>query len=92
MSSPAGSAASAPDPSTIAGPRPSSPSTCRTFTSVSDATAAASCSVAEFIASEAESSAVLRWMRSGEAPGTACERTRSRGAPDGRTTSGIRCG
>ena len=60
ISSPAGSAASAPEASTIAGPRPSSPSRSSTRTSVSDATAAASWSVAEFIASEPDRSAVLR--------------------------------
>ena len=62
MSRPAGSDASAPEASTIAGPSPSRPSTCTTRTSVSDATAAVSCSVAEFIASELDSSAVLRRM------------------------------
>ena len=60
ISSPAGSAASAPAASTIAGPRPSRPSMSSTLTSVSDATAADSCSVAEFIACELDSSAVLR--------------------------------
>ncbi len=57
---PAGSAASAPDARTIAGPSPSSPRTSRTSTSVSDATAAESCSIAELAASAAASSAVLR--------------------------------
>ena len=78
MSRPAGSATSAPDASTIAGPSPSSPSTCSTRTSVSDATAAASWSVAEFVASEPDSSAVLRRMGSASAGGTAGERTRGR--------------
>ena len=64
MSSPAGSAASAPAASTIAGPSPSRPSMSSTRTSVSDATAADSCSIAEFIASELDSSAVLRPMGS----------------------------
>ena len=59
---PAGSAASAPEASTIAGPRPSRPSTPTTETSVSEATAADSCSVPELAASAADSSAVLRRM------------------------------
>ena len=80
ISRPAGRAASAPAASTIAGPRPSSPSTWTTCTSVSDATAAASCSVAEFIASELDSSAVLRPIgRVGAGADTAGERTRRRG-------------
>ena len=57
---PAGSAASAPDARTIAGPSPSSPSMSRTVTSVSDATAAESCSIAELIASAAASRMLLR--------------------------------
>ena len=57
---PAGTATSAPVASTIAGPSPSRPSTSSTSTSVSDATAAESWSIAEFVASAADSSAVLR--------------------------------
>src|SRR5829696_3035091 len=57
---PAGSAASAPEASTIAGPSPSSWSTPTTSTSVSDATAADSCSIAELAASDADSRKVLR--------------------------------
>src|SRR5919108_800084 len=45
---------------TIAGPRPSSPSTSNTRTSVIEATAAESWSIAELVASAAESSAVFR--------------------------------
>src|SRR4051794_16096440 len=60
MARPAGSAASAPEASTIAGPSPSSPLTPSTLTSVSDATAADSWSVPEFAASDAESRIVLR--------------------------------
>src|SRR4051794_37555572 len=62
MSRPAGSAASAPEARTIAGPRPSRPWTPTTATSVSEATAAESWSVAEFAASADESSSVLRRM------------------------------
>jgi hypothetical protein len=68
---PAGSAASAPDASTIAGPRPSSPRTSSTSTSVSDATAAESWSIAEFAASAAASRTVLRRMGSCGAVATA---------------------
>ena len=57
---PAGSAASAPDASTIAGPSPSRPLTPTTATSVSEATAADSWSIPELAASAAASSAVLR--------------------------------
>ncbi len=57
---PAGSAASAPDASTIAGPSPSRPLTPTTETSVSEATAAESWSVPEFAASDADSRNVLR--------------------------------
>ena len=57
---PAGSAASAPEASTIAGPSPSRPLTPSTATSVSDATAADSCSIPELAARAADSSAVLR--------------------------------
>ncbi len=64
---PAGSAASAPAASTIAGPSPSSPFTSRTSTSVSDATAAESCSIAEFAASAEARRIVLR--RTGSAAG-----------------------
>ena len=54
------------------GPSPSSPSTSRTCTSVSEATAAESCSIAEFAASEAESRSVLR--RIGREAGSATAR------------------
>jgi hypothetical protein len=57
---PAGRAASAPAVSTIAGPSPSSPSMSSTVTSVSEATAADSCSIAELIASAAASRMLLR--------------------------------
>ena len=57
---PAGSAASAPEPSTIAGPSPSSPFTPMTSTNVSDATAAESWSIAELAARAAARSAVFR--------------------------------
>src|SRR4051794_27297878 len=57
---PAKGAASAPQASTIAGPSPSRPSMSSTWTSVIDATAACSCSMPEFAASEADRSAVLR--------------------------------
>ena len=60
ISRPAGSAASAPLASTMAGPRPSSPSTPTTSTSVSDDTAADSCSMPELAASAADSRNVLR--------------------------------
>jgi len=68
MARPAGSAASAPAASTIAGPSPSRPSTPDTRTNVSDATAAESCIIPEFAARAAESRAVLRRMgsRSGD--------------------------
>ncbi len=57
---PAGSAVSAPDARTIAGPSPSSPRAPTTVTSVSDATAAESWSMPEFAASAPASSTVLR--------------------------------
>ena len=69
---PAGSAASAPAASTIAGPSPSSPFTSRTSTSVSDATAAESCSIAEFAASAEARRIVLR--RTGSASGSGTRR------------------
>ena len=61
---PAGSAARAPDASTIAGPRPSSPLTPVTRTNVSEATAAESWSIPELAASDADRSAVLRLIGS----------------------------
>jgi hypothetical protein len=57
---PAGSAERAPVPSTIAGPSPTRLRTPTTRTTVSVATAAESCSMAEFAASEAESRIVFR--------------------------------
>src|SRR5215212_829702 len=62
ISRPAGSAARAPEARTMAGPSPSSPRTPTTATSVSEATAAESCSVPELAASAAERSSVLRRM------------------------------
>jgi hypothetical protein len=53
MARPAGSAKSAPVPRTIAGPSPTRLRTPTTRTTVSVATAAESCSIAEFAASEA---------------------------------------
>ena len=77
---PAGSAARAPQASTIAGPSPSRPSTSTTSTSVRDATAAESWSIAELVASAAASSAVLRRIGRSAAPVTA--RPYLRHAPD----------
>src|SRR5215210_6941303 len=67
---PAGSAASAPEASTMAGPSPSSWSTPSTSTRVSEATAAESCSMPEFAASDADSSSVLRRIGSSGVAGT----------------------
>ena len=75
---PAGNAASAPDASTIAGPRPSSPLTPITSTNVSEATAAESCIIPEFAASDAERRAVLRRIgRSGGGGATVITTKRS---------------
>jgi hypothetical protein len=60
MARPAGSAERAPVPRTIAGPSPTRLRTPTTRTTVSVATAAESCSIAEFAAREAESRMVLR--------------------------------
>jgi hypothetical protein len=60
MARPAGSADRAPVPRTIAGPSPTRLRTPTTRTTVRVATAAESCSIAEFAANEAESRIVLR--------------------------------
>ena len=84
---PANGAAIAPDASTTAGPSPSSPSMPSTWTSVIDATAACSCSMPEFAASEADRRAVFRPM--GRSAMTAAQRTRrgsgSRSSDEGAT-------
>ena len=71
MARPAGSAASAPEVSTIAGPRPSSPLMSSTLTSVSEATAAESCSMAELMASAAASRMLFRRIGREAGPVTA---------------------
>ena len=78
---PAGSAASAPEASTIAGPSPSSPFTPVTSTNVSEATAAESWSIPELAARAAERSAVFRLMGRSRAAGDAITGKRSPEAP-----------
>ena len=82
---PAGSAVSAPEASTIAGPSPSSPRAPTTVTRVSEATAALSCSIPELAAIAAASSTVLR--RIGSEPAARAQTTTFHGSTRHAVTS-----